>query len=231
MITTDFDILGNRRFDVCVVGSGLVGSCLAIDLAYRGLSVLILESGLAKPDRLFQSLSDAFIAVPKYHNPMATAVSRSLGGTSRLWGGRCVPFDEIDFLKRNYLPNSGWPITYDDIARYERRAAELIGCDDGGFTTDDMAKYSGADINFGKLERWVNETRIVQQQPELKSSDRIVILLNATVVGVDFEFGARAIKGIRVAREGQRTEFNGARDYVFSTRRNRNSPAVIECPR
>jgi glycosyltransferase involved in cell wall biosynthesis len=216
MITTDFSILENRRFDVCVVGSGPVGSCLAIDLAYRGLSVLVLESGLAKPDPRFKSLGDAAIVSPLHHHPMSAAVSRSLGGTSELWGGRCIPLDEIDFMKRDFIPNSGWPITYDDIARYERRAAELIGCDDGGFTTDDLAKYDGADINFGKVERWVNETRIIQQQPQLTSSNRIVILLNATVVDFGIEAGARAIKGVKVVREGQTAEFNGARDYVLA---------------
>ncbi len=216
MITTDFDILRNRRFAVCVVGSGIVGSCLAIDLASRGLSVLILESGLGKHDRKLQSLSDAIIASPQYHHPMSLAVSRSLGGTSALWGGRCVPLDEIDFVKRSFVSNSGWPITYDEVTRYERRAANLIGCDDGVFTTDSPTTFSGTEVDFNKLERWVNETRIVQQQPELKSSDRIMILLNATVVGLNVDSGAQVIKGIQVAREGQVKEFNGARDYVLA---------------
>lgn len=216
MITNDFSILANRRFDVCVVGSGPVGSCLAIDLAYRGLSVLVLESGVDQPNSRFQQLSDAFIVSPQYHHPMSVSVSRSLGGTSALWGGRCVPLDEIDFVKRDFLPNSGWPISYNDIAQYELRAAELLGCDDGAFKTDDLYNNEGAEIEFGKLERWVNETRIVKQQEYLSSSNRIVVLLNATVIGMCVEAGADALKGLRVAREGHTAEFTGANDYVLS---------------
>jgi glycosyltransferase involved in cell wall biosynthesis len=216
MIIADFGILDSRQFDVCVAGSGLVGSCLALDLANRGLSVLVLESGLEKPDARIQSLSDAIIASPQYHHPMAEAVTRSLGGTSALWGGRCVLLDEIDFSKRDYVPNSGWPIKYDDISRHERRAAELLGCDDGGFAIDDSSSLGNSEIDFSKLERWVNETRIVHQQPELKSSERIVILLDATVTGISIETGARQINGFRVTREGRSTEFRGACNYVLA---------------
>ena len=31
-----------------------------------------------------------------------------------MWGG-CVAFDDIDFLERDYVPDSKWPITHDDI--------------------------------------------------------------------------------------------------------------------
>jgi glycosyltransferase involved in cell wall biosynthesis/choline dehydrogenase-like flavoprotein len=216
MIVDDLKFLENRKFDVCVVGSGLVGSCLALDLAHRGHSVLVIESGIAKADPLFQKLSDASIALPQYHHPMSVAVSRALGGTSALWGGRCVLFDEIDFLRRDYIPNSGWPISHRDVAKYERRAAELLGCDDGGFRTYDLNGYAGSEIDFNKLERWVNETRIIIQQPELKRSDRIVVLLNGTVIGIDWQRGAPAIKGIKIAREGRSINFRGARDYILA---------------
>ena len=100
MITCDFDILTSAKCDVCVVGSGPVGRALALDLNCRGLSVLVLESGLVNSDQRIQSLSDAFIKSPRAHHRMDHAISRSLGGTSRLWGGRCVFLDEIDFVNR-----------------------------------------------------------------------------------------------------------------------------------
>jgi len=215
MITTDLSIL-KKGVDVCVVGSGLVGSTLAIDLAYRGISVLVLESGLANPHTQPSALSDAIIESPEYHHPMAVAVVRTLGGTSELWGGRCAPLDEIDYMNRNFIPHSGWPITYDDVARHERRAAELIGCDDGGFTIGAFASYGETDIDFTRLERWVNKTRIIEQQPILRSSDRISILLNATVVGIATEAGVRTIKGVRIARGRQTIEFNGAQNYILA---------------
>jgi choline dehydrogenase-like flavoprotein len=68
---------------------------------------------------------------------MDVAVSRSLGGTSRWWGGRCVFLDDIDFQQREYVPDSGWPIDFDDLAPYLPRAAELLGCNDGPFSAPD----------------------------------------------------------------------------------------------
>ncbi len=35
---------------------------------------------------------------------------RAIGGTSRIWGGRAIPFDPIDFEKRDWVPGSGWPL-------------------------------------------------------------------------------------------------------------------------
>src|SRR5437764_1257594 len=121
MITSDFSVLDSLRCDVCVVGSGPVGTSLAVELESRGLTVAILESGLKRPDQKIQALSDAVIKSLDNHFPTDLAASRSLGGTSRLWGGRCVQLDEIDFEKRDYIPNSGWPIDHRDFAPYWHR--------------------------------------------------------------------------------------------------------------
>src|SRR5262249_30165102 len=114
MILSDLDALASSKCDVCIVGSGPVGTSLAVDLSRRGLSVIVLESGLRRPDNKIQSLSNAEITYPQTHHRMELAVSRSLGGTSRLWGGRSAFLDEIDFERRDYVPNSGWPIGFAD---------------------------------------------------------------------------------------------------------------------
>ena len=43
------------------------------------------------PDPEYQALADAEIVEPRRHVPMRLAVARALGGTSLVWGGRCVP--------------------------------------------------------------------------------------------------------------------------------------------
>ena len=95
MILSDLDVLASWNCDVCIIGSGPVGSSLAVDLSQRGLSVIVLEFGLQRPDRKIQSLSDAEITYPQAHHRMELAVSRSFGGTSRLWGGRSAFLDEL----------------------------------------------------------------------------------------------------------------------------------------
>ena len=39
----------------------------------------------------------------------------------RFWGGRCVPFDPIDFEARDQVPHSGWPISYADLLPFYPR--------------------------------------------------------------------------------------------------------------
>ncbi len=149
----------------------------------------------------------------RWHWPSTAAL---VARQKHQWWNDVPPLDEIDFQRRSFIPNSGWPLAYDDVARYERRAAELIGCDDGQFTAADLAEYDKGDVSFDKLERWVNETHIVRQNREIKTSDRIMVLLNATVVSIDVETGSPAVKGLEVAREGQRAKFDGARNYILA---------------
>lgn len=41
----DFSVLGDRRFDLLVIGAGVLGSCIAWDASLRGLSVALIDRG------------------------------------------------------------------------------------------------------------------------------------------------------------------------------------------
>src|SRR5882672_3169806 len=83
--------------DVCVVGAGPAGVVLALELAQAGLRVLLIESGRTAFDSAAQQLGEATIADATRHAPLSHATRRQFGGTSTIWGGRCVPLDPIDF--------------------------------------------------------------------------------------------------------------------------------------
>jgi choline dehydrogenase-like flavoprotein len=55
----------------------------------------------------------------------------AFGGTTSLWGGRCIPLDPQDFKRRPYVSNSGWPILYEEVAKHYPRALDY--CDAGRF--------------------------------------------------------------------------------------------------
>ncbi|MFT6930889.1 MAG: choline dehydrogenase-like flavoprotein [Sediminicola sp.] len=38
----------------------------------------------------------------------------------------CSPFDDIDFMERDWVPNSGWPITKKDLDPYYKKAHETL---------------------------------------------------------------------------------------------------------
>ena len=92
-----------ERADVCIVGAGPVGIALALECERRGLSVTLLESGSDGFDADAQALSTMEIVDPRHHAPSDLAIRRALGGTSLIWCGRCVPYDDIDFKRREHV--------------------------------------------------------------------------------------------------------------------------------
>src|SRR5947209_20486753 len=90
--------------DVCIVGSGPAGCAVAEALRDSGLRILVLESGGGRPDPAAQALN----AIESVGLPLLSGRERRLGGTSTVWTGRCIPFDEIDYEARTWVPRSGW---------------------------------------------------------------------------------------------------------------------------
>jgi hypothetical protein len=58
------------------------------------------------------------------HGSIDQVVRRAFGGTSWIWGGRCVAFDDIDFERRTYVPLDGLA-TLDKNGERLRRRAQL----------------------------------------------------------------------------------------------------------
>lgn len=108
--------------DVCVVGAGAAGIPLALSLSGRGLSVLLLEAGERSQDAKAQAHYQGEVADERMHSPLHRYRLRGLGGSTSLWGGRCMPYDPIDFEERAWVPHSGWPISYDGLQPWYAQA-------------------------------------------------------------------------------------------------------------
>ena len=117
--------------DVCIVGAGAAGITLANELCDQGMEVILLESGGMKFEKDTQDLNKGDVDLT-VHGPLEEYRRRRFGGATTAWGGRCVPFDEVDFEPRAYVPYSGWPITKRDLDPYYTRAH--VYCDIGAYT-------------------------------------------------------------------------------------------------
>ena len=82
------------NYDFTIVGTGPAGITLALKLAKKGNSVLLLEGGGYQYTEKSQQIYDGkSIRVPY---SLTGSRSRFFGGTSNHWSGLCRPLDQID---------------------------------------------------------------------------------------------------------------------------------------
>ena len=111
---------------ICIVGAGVAGQTVAISLASRGIDVLLCESGERDFDTDVQKLAQGENVGETYYD-LDTSRLRLFGGTAAIWGGRCAELDPIDFEARDFVPNSGWPISKADLETYYDTAFKSLG--------------------------------------------------------------------------------------------------------
>jgi len=109
----------------------------------RGLTVMLLEAGGMRLEKKTQDLYKGEIG-DKRHGDLERYRHRRMGGTTTVCGGRCAPFDEVDFERRSHVPYSGWPIGKRDMDPYYERAHEY--CHLGEYS------YTARDSLLGNLE-------------------------------------------------------------------------------
>ncbi len=116
--------------DLCIVGSGAAGLSIARDFVGSGVRVCILESGGLGGEYNAQSLNDGTSIGDVKIDP-ATSRLRAFGGSCNLWGGGCIPLTLRDFEQRSWVPESGWPISFDALRPHYLRALAFCGVDVG----------------------------------------------------------------------------------------------------
>ena len=195
-------------YDLCIVGTGPVGMALAMELERLGHTVLVLEAGAVERA---DGAPAAAIPDPDRHAPMEIAVVRALGGTSWTWGGRCVAYDEVDFLDRNFVPDAHWPLTHDDIRPYYARAAEYLLCGSGVFDVPyKRPLVGGLTLNF--VERWARESRVIlEHRDRLLASERIHLSLSTTVVDLNIRPDGASIESLQAVTPSGRVTVKAKR--------------------
>jgi choline dehydrogenase-like flavoprotein len=104
--------------DVCIVGSGAAGLTLASELDGSGLITVLIEAGGTKYQAAQQAALRGEVVDGSPHPAPDMYRRRMLGGATSIWGGRCVPMSPIDLETRDYVPHSGWPISWKELDRF-----------------------------------------------------------------------------------------------------------------
>jgi choline dehydrogenase-like flavoprotein len=112
--------------EICIIGGGIAGIVMALELGRKGIPVCLLESGGFTEDRKTNDLYNGENVGLPYEFAKGYR-SRFLGGSSNCWGGHCRPLDDEDFEPRDWVPMSGWPVSKTELDRYYEDAHQWLG--------------------------------------------------------------------------------------------------------
>ena len=221
----------NDHADVCVIGAGAAGICLALELTRLGQQVTLIEAG--GPD-VEEGLQEPYRSevVGHEHRGVHTGRFRALGGTTQRWGGQILELDQEDFAPREWVKGSGWPIPKEELVPYYQRALQIEGVD--GALAEDREVWRTLGLSapeFPQLElyftRWCPEPSFARLHGKaLKESVGLSVWLHATAV--EMMLDGEAVCGLRVrasvAGDRPREAVVRARFFVFCL-------GTIECVR
>ena len=195
--------------DVCVVGGGVAGITLALELERLGVRTCVIESGGFEPDDETRDLyRGESVGLP--YRFADGCRSRFLGGSSNCWGGWCRPLDDLDFERRPWVPHSGWPIGRDELEPHYVQVHDVlklgpynydpafwenaIGRNDvrriplpSGRISDSISQFSPP-ARMGKLYR-----------RELERAEHVRVYLHANAVDIQTDRPASAVRRIKIA--------------------------------
>jgi choline dehydrogenase-like flavoprotein len=210
---------------VCIVGSGAAGITLACELGDCGFRVLLLEAGGLRTD---ETLTDYYAGTAESPHPDPTQFRRAMfGGTTGIWGGRCVAYDPVDFQARDHVSNSGWPLSYEEVARHYPRALQY--CDAGEFDFSVGHSLPGAPATlegFGgdesvladRIERYSWPTNFgTRYRQRLEKSRNLTVVLGARCLRLTKAPGDDRIAAAEVVDAAGQRRLVRAEAFVLAT--------------
>ena len=224
--------------DLAIVGGGPAGLTIAEICARGGISVLVLESGLEAQDQDHEALNVVEIGESPggvcaeerrtFHASLAQLWSherqpfgvrcRGLGGSTQAWAGKSAIFDPIDFRKREWVENSGWPIAREELTPFIGEACELLNL----CPTEPAGRFAGEQLvsfywQFARSR--VDLLDVVRFGREIiaRSPKGVGVMLDATVTKIALDpAGAHHVTHLEAADSSDRRFRVEARHFVLA---------------
>jgi choline dehydrogenase-like flavoprotein len=165
--------------------------------------VIMLESGDEKPKAQQQALYRGEVT-DGVHPPAHLYRQRRLGGSTAIWGGRCVPLDAQDFRKRPHVPLSGWPFDRSVLQPFYESAQTLLEVGGFDYSASTALRHSelvdgfhDVDMSADSLERFSPPTNFWKRyRTDLANSAPVTVIKCATCLRLS---GDRVVTGIECA--------------------------------
>ena len=208
------------KADLCIIGAGAAGLAIARTFLGTPISVCVIESGGFSGEERNQVLYEgSSIGFPDF-DP-GTSRMRVFGGSCNLWGGGCIPIGKLE--AREWVPDSHWPISYEDLEPYYRHARDFCHLPAHEFVEDSFLTPPGvAPLQFD-AHKVVNKTFAHSPvmfgdtyRADLEQSPNITILLYANLLELDASTGGTAVHQARIGTLEGRTGTVRAKQYVLA---------------
>jgi choline dehydrogenase-like flavoprotein len=212
---------------VCIVGAGVAGISMAMRYIDSNVDVLVLEAGGFDEEPQTQALYAGVVVDSGAHSPPDRYRQRRFGGTSTIWGGRCMPYDPIDFEPRDYVPASGWPFGREELMPYYPLANRLCEAGEFRYTAEEalpgggraiVEGFSSADFSDDSLERFSCPTDFgARYGHRLRQARTITVVLHANVTRVQLASSGDRVSELRIQTLGGKRLLARADHYVLAT--------------
>lgn len=215
------------KADLCIIGAGAAGISIALQFIGQGFDVLLVESGGRRHEPEIQDMYAGSVERPDVHASPDRFRCRQFGGSTTLWGGRCVPFDPIDFETRSYIPHSGWPIAYSELLPFYRDANAI--CEAGAFAygIDEafdrpmrpmIEDFSSDNFSTDHLERFSKPTNFAARYgTALQCASDVRVLLHATATRATFDASGKVVGQVEVTNLAGKTASIQSQSFVLAT--------------
>jgi hypothetical protein len=221
--------INEKFFDLCIIGTGPAGIVTALE--YTKLNpdktVILVEYG--KPGISKNSLDDS-IEISDYtnHHSVYECTNKGFGGSSQTWGGRCVMYDEVDFIDRPSINNGcTWDLDLlNEVKPFLPQTAFYFECGDATFNLRAIDKFHDSHVadNFKEgsvtdstLERWSMPTRFGKRYREELCALNGVTLLEGYEARVFLEPDKNGTVGSLILRDSEKRQVEvRAQNYVIA---------------
>lgn len=214
---------GELSCDICIVGSGVIGLALMRELMRSQLRVVVLESGGPAREPAIDDLQSSDVEGESFGGA-SDGRARQLGGTSNLWGGQALPMDPIDFVKRDWVPDSGWPIDPEVLPPLYARAADFLGVDQRDYDHDVFDRFKialpqrfPANRYRYHVSKWAPNPKLIDvYRRTIERADPVQLIYHATVTDIALSpDGAHVEQLIARSLDGRQVRVS-ARHFVLA---------------
>jgi choline dehydrogenase-like flavoprotein len=223
--------------DICIIGAGASGISIALDWENTPYKVILLEGGGFDYDDQVQELLNGKITGHPYY-PMKSSRLHYFGGATGHWGGMCSTFDAIDYKKRDWVENSGWPIKQEDMAAFYPKAHDILELGpyqwDAKYWQDQNASFVSLPLDenaiWNKIWHFSPPTRFGSRYKEaIVNAKNIHLYTYANVVDIDAVENVSSIKEVTVKNHAGKQHKVKAKYFIMACCAIQNSRLLLAC--